>query len=157
MLTGVAILVAVGFGVWAVKAHSDKNAAESQLAAQNEAAAAAAAEVEKISSDNQVYVVSNEEVAQAQSDVAAAEQAVAEATAAANDAASAAQDEASRARAQLDEARAERDLARAEREQARICARGSLGAISALGRDDPQSTSELESVSSSCTATVSSK
>ena len=115
----VAIVAALGLGIWAVKTHSDLNDAQSQLAAQNEAAAAAAAEVEKINADNQVFVVSDEDVAKAESEVAEAEKSVADAS----DAASAAQDEVSKVRAELDQARAERDLARAERDQARECAR----------------------------------
>ena len=146
VITGLAILVAIGFGVWAVKVHSDLDdqraatqAAEAQAAAQAEAAAAVAAEVENIAANNEIFVVSNEDVAQAESEVAAAEEAVAQANdaaAEASNAVSTAQDEASKLRAELEQARAERDLARAERQQARVCARGSLGAISALGRDD---------------------
>ena len=64
------------------------------------------------------------------------------------------QDGATRLRAQLEQARAERDLARAEREEARVCARGSLGVISGLGKSDAEATQELESVSSACAATV---
>lgn len=156
IVAGLAIVAAIGFGIWAAKSHSDLNAAESQLEAQNDAAAAAAAQAEKISADNSVYVVSDEDAAKAQSEVAAAEQALSDATTAANDATSAAQDTASRLRAELDQARAERDLARAEREQARVCARGSLGTITALGNDETQDTSELETVSSDCTASLSS-
>ena len=164
VLTGLAILVAIGFGVWAVKVHSDLDdqraatqAAEAQAAAQAEAAAAVAA-VEDIAANNEIFVVSNEEVAQAESEVAAAEEAVAQANdaaAEASNAVSTAQDEASKLRAELEQARAERDLARAERQEARVCARGSLGALSALGRDDAEGGSELETVSSACAASVS--
>ena len=150
VLTGVAVLVAIGFGVWAVKVHSDLDdqraatqAAEEQAAAQAEAAAAVAAEVEEIAASNEIFVVSNEDVAQAESEVAAAEEAVAQANAAAAEASSAvstAQGEASKLRAELEQARAERDLARAERQQARVCARGSLGALSAFGRGDAKAT-----------------
>ena len=156
VVAGVAILAAIGLGVWAVKVHSDledqktaTQAAEAQAAAQ--ADAAAAAEVEKINASNEVFVVSNE-------DVTAAEEAVADANAAAdeaNSAVSAAQDEASKQRAELEQAGAERDLARAERQQARVCARGSLGVISALGKSDEQATEEMQTVSSACTASVS--
>ena len=165
VLTGLAILVAIGFGVWAVKVHSDLDdqraatqAAEAQAAAQAEAAAAVAAGVEDIAANNEIFVVSNEEVAQAESEVAAAEEAVAQANdaaAEASNAVSTAQDEASKLRAELEQARAERDLARAERQEARVCARGSLGALSALGRDDAEGGSELETVSSACAASVS--
>jgi len=165
VLTGIAVLAAIGLGVWALNVHSDledqtaaTEAAEAQAAAQAEAAAAAAAEVEKIAASNEIFVVSNEDVAQAESDVAAAEEAVAQANAAAAEASSAvsaAQDEASQLRAELEQARAERDLARMERQQARVCARGSLGAISALGRGDTEGSSELETVSSACAASVS--
>ena len=165
VLTGIAVLVAIGFGVWAVKVHSDLDdqraatqAAEAQAAAQAEAAAAVAAEVEKINASNEVFVVSNEDVAQAESDVAAAEEAVAQANAAAAEASSAvsaAQDEASKLRTELEQARAERDLAQAERQQARVCARGSLGALSAFGSGDAEGNSELETVSSACAASVS--
>ena len=169
--TGIAVLAAIGLGIWAVNVHSDleeqtaaTEAAEAQAAAQAEAAAAAAAEIEKIDASNEVYVVSNEDVAQVESDVAAAEEAVAQANAAAVEASgavSAAQDEAATLRAELEQARAERDLARAEREQARaereqarICARGSLGALSALGTGDAEGSSQLETVSSACAASV---
>ena len=87
----------------------------------------------------------------------AAEKAVTEANAAAveaSSAVSAAHDEASKLRTDLGQARAERDLARAERQQARVCARGSLGVISALGKSDEQATAELETVSSACGASV---
>jgi len=158
VITGVAVLAAVGLGIWAVNVHSDledqtaaTQAAEAQAAAQTEAAAAAAAEIEKINASNEVYVVSNEDVAKAESELAAAEEAAAEASAAV----SAAQDEASRLRAELEQARAERDLARAERQQARICARGSLGALSAIAKGDTEGSSELETVSSACAASVS--
>ena len=165
VVTGIAVLAAIGLGIWAVNVHSDleeqtaaTEAAEAQAAAQAEAAAAAAAEIEKINADNEVYVVSNEDVAQVESDVAAAEEAVAQANAAAAEASSAvsaAQDEAATLRAELEQARAERDLARAEREQqARVCARGSLGALSALGTGDAEGSSELETVSSACAASV---
>lgn len=165
VIAGVAILAAIGLGVWAVKVHSDledqkaaTQAAEAQAAAQAEAAAAAAAEVEKINASNEVYVVSNEDVAQAESDVAAAQEAVDQANAAAEEASnavSAAQDEASKLRAELEQARAERDLARAEREQARVCSRGSLGVIQALGKNDEQASEEMQTVSSACAASVS--
>ena len=164
IFTGVAILVAIGLGVWAVNVHSDledqqaaTQAAEAQAAAQKEAADAAAAEVEKINADNEVYVVSNEDVAQAESELAAAEDAVAQANAAAAEASSAvatAQDEASYLRAELGQAQAERDLARAERQEARLCARGSLGVISGLGTSDEQATSEMETIASACAASV---
>ena len=112
IVAGVAVVAAIGLGIWAVNVNSDLNdaqseleaqtaatqSAEAQVAAQAEAANAAAAELEKISSDNQVYVVSNEDVAQAESDVAAAEQAATEASANV----AAAQDEASKLRAELD-------------------------------------------------------
>lgn len=163
VLTGIAVVAAIGLGVWAVQVHSDledqkaaTQAAEAQAAAQQEAAAAAAAEVEKINADNEVYVVSNEDVAKAESEVAAAEEAVAQANAAAAEASSAvaaAQDEASKLRVELDQARAERDLARAERQQARICSRGSLGAIAAFGKGDEAAT-EMATVSSACAASV---
>jgi len=158
VVTGIAILAAIGFGIWAVKVHSDledqkaaTQAAEAQAAAQTEAAAAAAAEVEKIQANNEVFVVSNGDVAAAQDAVDQANAAVDEA----NNAVSAAQDEASKLRAELEQARAERELARAEREQARVCARGSLGVISGLGKGDEQATSEMETVSSACDASVS--
>jgi len=171
VVTGIAIVAAVGLGIWALKIHSDleasnselatqtaqTQAAEAQAAAQADAAAAAAAEVEKINASNEVYVVSNEDVAKAESEVAAAEAALAEANAAAAEASTAvstAQTEASKLRDQLTQARAERDLARAERQQARVCARGSLGVISTLGKGN-DATSELATVSSACTATVS--
>jgi len=171
VIAGVAVVAAIGLGIWALKVHSDLEASQSDLAAQTaateaaqaqataqtEAAAAAAAEVEKINASNEVYVVSNEDVAQAQSDVAAAQKALDDANAAAaeaNSAVAAAQDEASKLRAELEQARAERDLARAERQQARVCARGSLGVISGLGKGDEQATKELETVSSACAATV---
>jgi flagellar biosynthesis GTPase FlhF len=154
IVAGVAIVAAIGFGIWAAKSHSDLNNAESQLQAQNDAAAAAAAQAEKIAADNSVYVVSDEDAAKAESEVAAAEKALSDATNAANDAAAAAQDEASKLRAELDQAQAERDLARAERDQARVCSRGALGTITSLGKDED--TSELETVSSDCTAAVSS-
>ncbi len=156
IVAGVAIVAAIGFGIWAAKSHSDLNAAESQLAAQNDAAAAAAAQAEKIAADNSVYVVSDEDAAKAESEVAAAEKALSDATNAANDAAAAAQDEASKLRAELDQAQAERDLARAERDQARVCSRGALGTITSLGKDETQDTTELETVSSDCSASVSS-
>ena len=127
------------------------------MTAQTEAAQAAAAELEKINADNGLYVVSDEDVAQAESDVAAAQKALDEANAAAaeaNNAVAAAQDEATKLRAQLEQARAERDLARAERQQARVCARGSLGVISGLGENDAEAAQELETVSSACAATV---
>ena len=165
VIAGVAVLVAIGFGVWAFKVHSDLDdqraatqAAEAQAAAQAEAAAAVASEVEEIAASNEIFVVSNEDVAEAESDVAAAEEAVAQANAAAAEASSAvstAQDEASKLRAELEQARAERDLARAERQQARVCARGSLGALSAFGKGDAEGNSELETVSSACAASVS--
>lgn len=158
VLTGIAVLAAIGLGIWAVKVHSDledqqaaTQAAEAQAAAQAEAAAAAAAEVDKINANNEVFVVSNE-------DVAAAQDAVDQANAAAEEASNAvsgAQDEASKLRAELEQARAERDLARAERQQARVCARGSLGVISGLGKSDEQAASEMETVSSACAASVS--
>ena len=151
MITGVAVVAAIGLGLWALKVHSDleasqsdlaaqtaaTEAAQAQVAAQTEAAQAAAAELEKITAGNEVYVVSNEDVAQA------------------NDAVTAAQDEASKLRAELGQARAERDLARAERQQARVCARGSLGVISGLGKGDEQATQEMETVSGACAASVS--
>ncbi len=165
VITGVAVLAAIGLGVWAVKVHSDledqtaaTQAAEAQAAAQAEAAAAVAAEVESINASNEIFVVSNEDVAQAESDVAAAEEAVAQANAAAAEASSAvsaAQDEASKLRVELEQTRAERDLARAERQQARVCARGSLGVISSLGKADEQATQEMETVSSACAASTS--
>jgi hypothetical protein len=37
-----------------------------------------------------------------------------------------------------------------------VCARGSLRTITALGNDETQDTSELETVSSDCTASLSS-
>lgn len=171
VIAGVAVVAAIGLGVWALKVHSDLEATQSDLAAQTaateaaqaqataqtEAAQAAAAELEKIDADNGVYVVSDEDVAQAESDVAAAQKALDEANAAAaeaNNAVAAAQDEATKLRAQLEQARAERDLARAERQQARVCARGSLGVISGLGKSDAEATQELETVSSACAATV---
>jgi len=173
VVAGIAILAAVGFGIWALNVNSDLNstqsdlqaqkaateAAEAQVAAQTEAATAAANELEQISSDNEVYVVSNDDVAQAESEVAAAEKAVADADAAAAEASanvSAAQDEAAKLRGELEQARAERELARAEREQARVCARGSLGVLSKLGKDESDAAaSELETVSSACTTSVS--
>ena len=159
VIAGVAILVAIGFCIWALKVNSDLNstqsdldAAEAQVAAQTEAATAAANELDKISSENEIYVVSNE-------DVAAAQKAVDDANAAldqANADVSAAQDEASKLRAELEQARAERELARAERQQARVCSRGSLGVLSKLGKNESEAaSSELETVSSACTATVS--
>ena len=159
VVSGVAILAAIGLGIWALKVNSDLNStqsdldsAEAQVAAQTEAATAAANELDKISSENEIYVVSND-------DVAAAEKAVTDANAAADEASanvSAAQDEASKLRAELEQARAERELARAEREQARVCARGSLGVLSKLGENESEAaSSELETVSSACTATVS--
>jgi FtsZ-interacting cell division protein ZipA len=166
IVAGVAILAAIGLGIWAFKANSDLNEtqadldaqkaatlqAQAKVQAQTEAANAAAADLEKISSDNEIYVVSNEDVAQAQSDVAAAEQAVAEASANV----SAAQDQVARLSAEREQARAERDLARAERQQSRICSRGSLGVLSKLGKGEADAaSSELETVSSACAATVS--
>jgi uncharacterized protein (DUF3084 family) len=166
VVAGVAILAAIGFGIWAFKTNSDLNEsqadldaqkaatlqAQAQVQAQTDAANAAAAELGKISSDNEVFVVSNEDVAQAQSDVAAAEQAVAEASANV----SAAQDQVATLSAEREQARAERDLARAERQQARICSRGSLGVLSKLGKGEADAaSSELETVSSACAATVS--
>jgi len=166
IVAGVAVVAAIGLGIWAVSVNSDLNdaqseleaqtaatqAAEAQVAAQTEAANAAAAELEKVSSDNQVYVVSNDDVAEMESELAAAEQAVEQA----NANLSAAQDEASKLRAELEQARAERDLARAERQQARICSRGSLGVIAAIGKSDSDAaTSELETVSDACAASVS--
>lgn len=166
VVAGIAVVAAIGLGIWAVTVNSDLNdtqselaaqtaatqAAAAQVAAQTEAANAAAAELEQISSDNEVYVVSNDDVAEAESEIAAAEQAAAEASANVD----AAQDEASRLRAELDQARAERDLARAERQQARICSRGSLGVISAIQKGDSEAaTSELETVSDACAASVS--
>ena len=139
IVAGVAILAAIGFAIWAFTTNSDLNEtqadldaqkaatlqAQAQVQAQTDAANATAAELEKISSDNEIFVVSNEDVAQAQSDVAAAE-------------------------------RAERDLARAERQQARICSRGSLGVLSKLGKGEADAaSSELDTVSSACAATVS--
>lgn len=113
VIAGVAVLAAIGLGVWAVKVHSDledqraaTQAAEAQAAAQAEAAAAVAAEVEKINASNEIFVVSNEDVAQAESEVAAAEEAVAQANATAAEASSAvsaAQDEASKLRAELEQ------------------------------------------------------
>jgi len=173
IVAGVAILAAIGLGIWALKVNSDLNstqsdleaqkaatqAAEAQVAAQTDAATAAAKELEQINADNEIYVVSNEDVAQAESEVAAAEKAVADANAAAAEAnanAAAAQDQATKLRAELDQARAERQLARAERQQARICARGSLGVLSKLGKNESEAAaSQLETVSGSCTATVS--
>jgi multidrug resistance efflux pump len=172
IVAGLAILAAIGLGIWAFTVHSDLNstqsdleaqmdatqAAQAQLDAQTEAASAAASELEKISADNEIYVVSNDEVAQAQTDVAEAEQAVADANAAAADAnanVDAAKDEAASLRIELDQARAERDLARAQRQQARVCARGSLGVISRTGTDEAdQASSELEAVSDACAATM---
>jgi hypothetical protein len=158
VLKGVAVLTAIGLGIWAVTVHSDlqnqqaaTEAAEAQAAAQQQAAAAAAAEVEKIHANNEVYVVSNEDVAQAEHAVAEANAAAAEASSAV----AAAQDEASKLRAELEQTRAERDLARAERQQARVCARGSLGVISSLGKSEEQAASEMETVSSACAASVS--
>ena len=70
VVTGVAVVAAIGLGVWAVNVHSDledqkaaTQAAEAEAAAQAEAAAAAAAEIEQINADNEVFVVSNEDVA----------------------------------------------------------------------------------------------
>lgn len=158
VVAGVAVLAAIGLGVWAVKIHSDledqraaTQAAEAQAAAQADAAAAVAAEVDKINASNEIFVVSDEDVAQAESEVAAAEDAAAEASSAV----SAAQDEASKLRAELDQARAERDLARAERQQARVCARGSLGVISSLGKSDEQAAQEMQTVSSACVSSAS--
>ena len=159
IIAGVAILAAIGFCIWALKVNSDLNstqsdldAAEAQVAAQSEAATAAANELDKISSENEIYVVSNE-------DVAAAEKAVSDANAALDEAnanVSAAQDEASKLRAELEQARAERELARAERQQARTCARGSLGVLEKLGSSDSEAaSSELQTVSGACSATVS--
>ena len=164
VITGVAVVALIGVVVWAVQVHSDLEAsqsdlaaqtpaaetAEAQVAAQNEAAQAAAAELEKIDASNEVYVVSDEDVAQAESDVAAAQAAVDDA----NSAVAAAQDEASRLNSQLEQARAERDLDRAERQQARVCARGSLGVISSLGKSDEEAAQEMETVSSACAASV---
>ena len=96
VITGVAVVAVIGLGVWALKVHSDleasqsdlaaqtaaTEAAQAQVAAQTEAAQAAAAELEKITAGNEVYVVSNEDVAQAESDVAAAQKALDEANAA---------------------------------------------------------------------------
>ena len=145
ILAGVAILAAIGLGVWALNVNSDLNDAEAQVAAQTEAATAAASELEQISSDNEIYVVSNEDVAQAESDVAAAEKAVADANAAA-----------AAASANVSSAQAELEQARAERQQARICARGSLGVLSKPGASESEAAaSELETVSSACTASVS--
>ena len=171
VITGIAVVAAIGLGIWALKVHSDLEATQSDLAAQqaateaaqaqvtaqNEAAQAAAAELEKINADNGVYVVSDEDVAQAESDVAAAQKELDEANAAAeeaNSAVAAAQDEATKLRAQLEQARAERDVARAERQEARVCARGSLGVISSIGKSEAEATQELETVSSACAATV---
>ena len=171
VITAVAVVAVIGLGLWALKVHSDleasqsdlaaqtaaTEAAQAQVAAQTEAAQAAAAELEKINAGNEVYVVSDEDVAQAESDVAAAQKALDEANVAAaeaNNAVTAAQDEASKLRAQLQQARAERDLAQAERQQARVCARGSLGVISGLGKSNEQATQEMETVSSACAATV---
>ena len=153
VVAGVAVLAAIGLGVWAVKIHSDledqraaTQAAEAQAAAQADAAAAVAAEVEKINASNEIFIVSDEDVAQAESEVAAAEDAAAEASSAV----SAAQDEASKLRAELDQARAERDLARAERQQARVCARGSLGVISSLGKSDEQAAGDADRLERLC-------
>ena len=80
VVAGVALLAAIGLGLWAVKVNSDLDAtqseleaqksatesAQAQVSAQAEAASAAAAELEQIDADNEIYVVSNEEVAQAQ-------------------------------------------------------------------------------------------
>ena len=65
-----------------------------------------------------------------------------------------AQDQASELRAELDQARAERELARAERKQARVCARGSLGALSGIGKSDAEAAAALETVSSECAAVM---
>ena len=171
IIAGIAVVAAIGLGLWAVKIHSDleasqsdlaaqtaaAEAAEAQVAAQTDAAEAAAAELEKIDESNEVYVVSDEDVAQAESDVAAAQKELDEANAAAeeaNSAVAAAQDEATKLRAQLEQARAERDVARAERQQARVCARGSLGVISSIGKSEAEAAQELETVSSACAATV---
>ena len=88
-----------------------------------------------MSSDNEIYVVFNEDVAQAESDVAAAPrrrwptQTLPLLRRAPM----------SRLRrSELGPARAERDLARAERQQARICARGSLGVLSKLGANESE-------------------
>jgi chromosome segregation ATPase len=171
IVAGLAVLLAIGLGIWAVKVNSDldstqselaaqtaaADAAEAQAAAQAEAAAAVGEEIQKINADNEIYVVSDEDVAQAESEIEAAEEAVAEANAAAaeaNENLSAAQDQVSTLRAELEQARAERELARAERQQARICARGSLGALGALSRNDPETASEVETISSACAASV---
>jgi multidrug resistance efflux pump len=171
VITGIAVVAAIGLGLWALKVHSDleasqsdlaaqqaaTEAAQAQVAAQTEAAQAAADELEKIDADNGIYVVSDDDVAQAENDVAEAQKELDEANAAAaeaNDAVAAAQDEATKLRAQLDQAQAERDLARAERQEARVCARGSLGVISGLGKGDEEAAQELETVSSACAATV---
>jgi FtsZ-interacting cell division protein ZipA len=172
IVAGIAVVAAIGLGVWAVSVHSDLEASQADLAAQTaatqeaqaqaqaqaDAAAAVAAEVDKINADNEVYVVSNDDVAQAESDVAAAEEAVNQANAAAAEAsaaAAAAQDEASKLRAELEQARAERDLARAQRQQARLCARGSLGVFSSLGKSPEEAAAEMETISSACAASVS--
>jgi len=180
IIAAIAVVAAIGLGLWALKINSDLEASQSDLAAQTaaaeaadaqaaeqkaaaeaaqaqaaaqaDAAEAAAAELEKIDESNGIYVVSDEDVAQAESDAAAAQAALDEA----NAALAAAKDDASTLRAQLEQARAERDLARAERQQARLCARGSLGVISGLGNGDEQTQAakEMETVSSACAATV---
>ena len=87
LITGVAVVAVIGLGLWALKVHSDleatqwdlaaqtaaTEAAQAQVAALKEAAQAAAAELEKVDAGNEVYVVSDEDVAQAESDVAAAQ------------------------------------------------------------------------------------
>jgi hypothetical protein len=144
IVAGVAVAAAVALGVWAVLLRDDLNersaAAASRTAQAKERGQSAMSEIEQIEG---VFVVTED-------DVTEAEQAAADAEAAAND-----------ARTSVEQARAERDQARAEAQQARLCARGSLDAARTLFEEDPSAedvenaAGTVETVSDTCASTLS--
>lgn len=158
IVAGVAVAAAVGLGLWAALLHDDLNESQAQVEAQQaaaeEASAAAASRTAAAKERGQTALSKIEEIegvfVVTEDDVAEAEQAAAEVETAASD-----------ARTAVEQARAERDQARAEAQQARLCARGSLDAAHTLFEEDPSgedvenAAGTVETVSSTCAESLS--
>ena len=164
ILAGVAILAAIGLGVWAIVLHDDLNDTEAQLDAQTEAAQSASAEAQGRIADARariqaamsgvagVVVVTDQDVTEAEQAIADAEQSVADAQAAVDQA----QSEVEQARAERDLAKAEAEQARAEAAKAELCADASDAATQALAEsgtsadDYEKAAASAETAASAC-------
>jgi hypothetical protein len=164
ILTGIAIAVAIGLGVWAIVLNDDLNDTEAQLDAQTAAAQSASAEAQGRIADARsriqaalsgvagVVVVTDQDVTEAEQAIAKAEQSVADAQAAVDQA----QGEVEQARAERDLAKAEAEQARAEAQKAELCADASDAATQALAEssasadDYEKAAASAETAASAC-------